>query len=163
MAAIGVDARPIVAAGVSVGDRYKHKGNKYDHYDKYDGYDRYDAYGSRSMSPIRTTTLKTVRSPSRTYRKLTVSKSRSQSPVRQTTARKSPVKRASPARRSPARKSPKRRSPNKRSPAIGRKAPTSPAKLQKVNVVMKGNDGRLWKVKIVTKQDGTKYKKWVLA
>ena len=48
-------------------------------------------------------------------------------------------------------------------PAIGRKAPTSPAKLQKVNVVMKGNDGRLWKVKMVTKQDGTKYKKWVLA
>lgn len=43
----------------------------------------------------------------------------------------------------------------------GRKSPLSHAKDHRVGSVMKGMDGNMWKIKMINKKDGTKYKRWV--
>ena len=68
--------------------------------------------------------------------------------------RKSPARKVakSPARKSPARK--------ENFDKI-RKGPASHAKEHRVGSIKEGMDGNLWKIKMITKKDGTKYKRWV--
>lgn len=80
-------------------------------------------------------------------------------------ARKSPAKpRKSPARKSPALRSP--RTPiNKRAPLspkvkMNRRGPTVHASYYKNGEMMQGQDGNMWQIKLVTKADGSKYKRW---
>ncbi len=43
----------------------------------------------------------------------------------------------------------------------GRKSPLSHAKEHRVGAVRKGIDGNMWKIKLITKKDGSTYKRWV--
>ena len=43
----------------------------------------------------------------------------------------------------------------------GRKSPLTHAKEHRVGSVMVGLDGNMWKIKMITKRDGTRYKRWV--
>ena len=62
------------------------------------------------------------------------------------------------------RKSPPRlRSPKKNccaSPVKIRKGPIEHVRYFKVGQQRVGQDGALWKIKMITKKDGTKYKRW---
>ncbi len=59
-------------------------------------------------------------------------------------------------------KSPKRspkRSLKQKSPV--RKGPSDHARNHRVGEKMMGLDGNMWKIKMINKKDGTKYKRWV--
>jgi hypothetical protein len=75
------------------------------------------------------------------------------SPVKKSPVKKSPVKAVKPVKKSPKNvKSPVR------SPV--RKSPPYHAKDFKVGQKMKGVDGNMWKIIVVTKNDGSTYKRW---
>lgn len=42
-----------------------------------------------------------------------------------------------------------------------RKGPSKSANECSVGTKMMGNDGNMWKIKVITKKDGTKYHRWV--
>jgi len=64
------------------------------------------------------------------------------------------------------KKSPRVKSPQKngyccQSPARNRKGPQEHARYFKIGQQRLGLDGALWQIKMITKKDGTKYKRWV--
>ena len=63
----------------------------------------------------------------------------------------------------PVRKSPPRQTSPRRQPVqvAVRQGPPYHAKDFKVHYKLMGNDGQMWKIKMITKKDGTKYKRWV--
>ncbi len=111
------------------------------------------------------------------------------SPVKKSPVKKSPVKK-SPVKKSPVKKSPKnnfemykglfqdwcdiepsdcefmqpkvkdRKSPKKSPIRIDRKSPPYHANEFRVGTKMQGVDGNMWKIIMITKKDGSKYKRW---
>lgn len=76
-------------------------------------------------------------------------------------SRRSPKMKKSPVKKSPVKRSPVKK-PVKKSPIKirERKSPNTHANEHKVNSVMRGLDGNMWKIICVTKKDGSKYKRW---
>lgn len=81
--------------------------------------------------------------------------------VRKSPPRKSPRK-SPPRKKSPARKSPPRQRVGQFSPKVrqNRQSPLKHAGFFNVGYKEMGQDGQMWVIRMVTKNDGSKYKRW---